>query len=130
MLSDGSTALGETIFRFPSMKPCGTASLGAVSVRTKDVAAATRHLRYKDIIGSTQIVSLLLERIRLATPLRARFATILHGFSTAEQDARSHVQSKPIPQKDGRDSFSTIPPATNHTYGRLTRQAPRPCVAA
>jgi hypothetical protein len=54
MLSDGSTALGETIFKCPSMKPWGAALIDAVPASIRKMQAVTRDLRIEDIGAKTR----------------------------------------------------------------------------
>jgi hypothetical protein len=49
MLSEGSTALGETIFKCPSMKPCGAALIDTVLASIRKMQAVTRDLGANDI---------------------------------------------------------------------------------
>jgi len=49
--SEGSTALIETIFKYPSIKPCGAPFIDAVPGSIRKTKAAARNLGLGDMIA-------------------------------------------------------------------------------
>src|SRR4030095_2787204 len=124
------------IFKCPSTKPGGSVAMPAT---TEKMQTATRHLRNADMTATNWILSLerldaqscyafIWSRGRIA--LATRRGALLALPNCSPRRIRPAAE-KPVPHKNGRDRSLYPAQKLNATsYGSVSSQALRPCVAA